>query len=275
MGKYLMARVIEGTDKWYTYGYKYRLKDFDFSEITNDSLAIGSQCNQKGYDALFNIGKILWENGMCTKFEIAAFDDDNLFWKTRPDKWNFEKGNYEGWFDSMIEEEYRSYSSEDFQNDKIETEYIIDYQNKFWTNKDKHFGTEAFVLLLNDTKLHEDLTTVRQWVDSIVDLESDDMIRSCGFKYRGQFIVNPFYDETLRFEVDPISYYGMNNTKEYLRKAKELIVKQNDSPVHSHTNIMATPSLDTLISNAKEVCDREYLSSGPHSKQKDKSGLEK
>lgn len=274
MSKYLMARVIEGTDNWYKYDYKYGLKKFAFSEIKNESLAIGSQCTQKGYDTLYSIGKLLWDNGMCTKFEIAAFDGDNLFWKTRPDQLNFEQNRYEGCFDSMIEEEYRSYSSEDFQKDKLEMDYIIDYQNRFWSNKNNHFGPDAFGLLLKDTKLHEDLTIVHKWLNSIADPELDETLRNCGFKYRGQFIVNPFYDETLRFEVDPLSYYGMNNVKGYLQKAKELIVKQNQPSKQSHIN--TAPSLDALISNAKAISDRgAHNSPNPYSNQKHNSNIEK
>lgn len=41
-----------------------------------------------------------------------------------------------------------------------------------------------------------------------------------GFEFKGTWIVNPFYDETMRFEVDPVEYYGADNIKAYLDQLK-------------------------------------------------------
>lgn len=37
-----------------------------------------------------------------------------------------------------------------------------------------------------------------------------------GFAHCGQWILNPFYDETLRFEVEPLSYYGAENVRRFV-----------------------------------------------------------
>ena len=224
MSKYLMARVIEGTDTWYSYGFKQGTGNFSFSEIHNKDLAIVASCNQDGFDRLYNIGKTLWDGGMCTKFEIAAFDRDNLFWKSRPDNRNFAQNEYDGWFDSMIDEEFRAYSHEDFQNDKFEMDYITEYQNKFWPDKllSSAYGPDCFNLILNDTKLHDDLMMVQKWIDN-----KGAIPTVCGFECRGQLILNPFYDETLRFPVEPVSYYGTKNIENYLGKIKKHIAKES------------------------------------------------
>jgi len=42
-----------------------------------------------------------------------------------------------------------------------------------------------------------------------------DTSKMVGFEYKGQYIINPFVDETCRFEVDPYEYYGMHEMLEY------------------------------------------------------------
>lgn len=260
MGKYLMARIIEGTDTWYDYSFKDNMRKYSFlnvKKINNELLAIAAPCDQNGFDKLYNIGKTLWDNGMCLKFEIAAFDGDSLFWKTRPDKWNFEQGRYNGWFDSMIAEELKSFHSEDFQNDPLETEYLLNYQNQFWDNKTQNLSPGAFEQLMDDTKLYEAIATVRRWIDKMEaeDLFSDlsDMSfipHHCGFVYKGQHILNPFYDQTLRSEVEPVSYYGKENMKKYVSNLQRHI--EALSPQHS--------PLDEKITAAERKKENQSIS---------------
>ena len=42
-----------------------------------------------------------------------------------------------------------------------------------------------------------------------------DTSKMVGFEYKGTYIINPFVDETCRFEVDPYEYYGMQAMIEY------------------------------------------------------------
>jgi len=39
-----------------------------------------------------------------------------------------------------------------------------------------------------------------------------------GFDFNGFFIINPYYDETMRFEVNPIEYYGITEEQTKLFK---------------------------------------------------------
>ena len=39
-----------------------------------------------------------------------------------------------------------------------------------------------------------------------------------GFEFNGFFITNPYYDETMRFEVNPIEYYGITEEQTKLFK---------------------------------------------------------
>ncbi len=237
MGTYLMARIIEGTDKWYSYGYKQGIGNFDFSEVKNEDLTIRAACNQTGFNKLYDLGKALWNAGKCTKFEIAAFDDYHLFWKTRPDKSNFAQNKYNDCFNRMIDEELKSFRSDDFQNDKLEMAYVKEYQQKFWprSKTERAYGTEAFKFLLNDTRLYEDLAAVRNWIETkekeSMNSDMSFIPREHGFESRGQFILNPFFDETLRFPVEPISYYGTKNMNQFLSGLKKHIAAETQKHI--------------------------------------------
>lgn len=42
-----------------------------------------------------------------------------------------------------------------------------------------------------------------------------DTSKMVGFEFNGTYIINPFVDETARFEVDPYEYYGVHAMLEY------------------------------------------------------------
>lgn len=53
-----------------------------------------------------------------------------------------------------------------------------------------------------------------------------DTSKMVGFEHKGQYIINPFVDETCRFKVDPYEYYGMHAMLDYtngiLEKAEKM-----------------------------------------------------
>lgn len=53
-----------------------------------------------------------------------------------------------------------------------------------------------------------------------------DTSKMVGFEYKGQYIINPFVDETCRFDVDPYEYYGMHAMLDFtngiLEKAEKM-----------------------------------------------------
>lgn len=73
------------------------------------------------------------------------------------------------------------------------------------------------------TVLHEDLEVVGKWLDANGKRVPDDLP---GFTYGGIKIVNPFYDESMRFEVEPLSYYGDENIFKFICQVKKEIEKE-------------------------------------------------
>lgn len=49
-----------------------------------------------------------------------------------------------------------------------------------------------------------------------------------GFEYKGTYIINPFVDETCRFEVDPYEYYGTHEMLEYTNGIFEKAAKMQE-----------------------------------------------
>lgn len=49
-----------------------------------------------------------------------------------------------------------------------------------------------------------------------------------GFEYKGTYIINPFVDESARFEVDPYEYYGMHEMLEYTNGVIEKAAKMQE-----------------------------------------------
>lgn len=243
----LRARIIEGTDVWYDrdfYNNKYR-----FEKTINEDICISADYMkpQEAFNVLYDIGKVLWDADMCSKFEIAAFDENGqLFWKHRPDQYNFERNKYLNCFDEIIKEEYNAFSSPDFQNDKSEMDYLQDYQKRFW-NKHHLYSPEYFKQTIRDTQLFENMKVIRPLVEyNDINTEKYDI----GFEHNGTMIINPFYDETLRFEVEPLSYYGIENIEKYASQFKEII--EDRSSTHSFSS-----SLDEKIAVAKAVPGKE------------------
>lgn len=249
----LRARIIEGQDVWYSRHLPQSGK-YVFYPTNNCVVGITASCDQKGFDALYAIGKQLWDAGMCSKFEIAAFDGSiasqgRIFWKCRPDQYNFEENRYTGRFDRVIREEYRAYSSPDFQNDALEMDFIQDYQRKFWDMVTVAYSVEYFQKVIENTILYESLKSVRCWLDA---KGMDNTDGSPGFEYGGVRITNPFYDESLRFEVEPLSYYGIENMMGFIEQAKSRM----------HMDKACRDSLDAQIADAKAQVDGPARRSG-------------
>lgn len=228
----LRARIIEGTDVWYD-RYLQKNGKYVFHKTNNSVVALHASCDQKGFDALYAIGKQLWDAGMCSKFEIAAFDGSygtwgQMFWKHRPDQYNFERNRYGGRFDQMIREEFQAYSSPDFQNDPMELKHLQEIQNRFWDKLTVTYTPAFFQDTIQNTILFENLEAVQAWLDGNGMAPSEDLP---GFDHNGTWITNPFYEETGRFSVEPLSYYGIQKVTEYISLAK----KQLSAEKNKHT----------------------------------------
>ena len=59
--------------------------------------------------------------------------------------------------------------------------------------------------------------TIKAFAEKQMELANNgvDTSKMVGFEHKGQYIINPFVDETCRFEVDPYEYYGMHAMLEY------------------------------------------------------------
>lgn len=220
----LRARVVEGSDTWYD-RYLQKNGQYAFHKTDNRVVGISAPCDQKGFDSLFALGKRLRAVGLCSKFEIAAFDGGfgdwgQMFWICRPDKMNFESDRYTGRFDMVIQEELKAYSSPDFQNDLLEMQYLREYQKKFWDKVAITYSPEAFQKTMVNTILHKDLRIVRNWLD---EQGTEPVEDAPYFEFNGMFISNPFYEESLRFEVEPLSYYGVENVLGFIAQVKDVI----------------------------------------------------
>lgn len=219
MSKYLRARIIEGADVWYCRSFE---KDgYKFFKTDNDVVCIDAPCDQKGFNALYKIGKMLWDSDRCSKFEIVAFDSGKLFWVYRPDMYNFERNRYANCFDKSIGDIHKLFVSDKFQNDKVQMDYLRDYKNRFWRNKTVIYSVGHFEKTIKDTQLKEDLDQLHQYFD-----KTDEAPEGVGFVHNGTRITNPLYDETLRFQVEPLSYYGVDNVTNYIEQfVKKLEIK--------------------------------------------------
>lgn len=74
---------------------------------------------------------------------------------------------------------------------------------------------------MNQSKkeLIEKLTVIVEYNDkqmAKVDYDQGRATDLHDFEFEGMAIWNPFYDESMRFEEDPIEYYGYNNIKTFV-----------------------------------------------------------
>lgn len=152
----LRARIIEGTDVWFSQDFKNG--KYELVKTDNKDVCITAGClrPQDAFNALYDLGNFLWDSNLCSKYEIAAFEGDKMFWKHRPDQYNFERNKYRSCFDKIIKEEYAAFSSPDFQNDRLEMEYIQDYQKRFWDNKTTFCSVENFKPIARITQMQLD-----------------------------------------------------------------------------------------------------------------------
>lgn len=80
------------------------------------------------------------------------------------------------------------------------------------------YSKQEMLVYVAKRKEQESLAAVRAWLDSFAEI---DMNSNVGFDWYGQWIVYPFTDETRRFEVNPIAYYGAENINTFIAKAKK------------------------------------------------------
>lgn len=178
----LRARIIEGTDIWYDQDLKNN-KYYTFIKTNNEKVYIRANCDQEGFNALYNIGKLLWDLDMCSKFEIAAFDDaGKLFWKHRPDMYNFARNSYKNCFVKTIKEEYKSFTSPDFQNDKLETEHLRDYQKRFWSNRNIIYTPHRFEFTIKATRLKNTSSLDNKILEAKLSSSQEDLISNAPHK---------------------------------------------------------------------------------------------
>lgn len=96
-----------------------------------------AEYSQEGYNELWNKGKVMWDAGELSKFEIGVFTDSHrLFWSLRPDKINFEENILIDCFIECAKEEQESFLSEDFQKNFSEMNWMVERQ-KFWLENSK------------------------------------------------------------------------------------------------------------------------------------------
>lgn len=120
--------------------------------------------------------------------------------------------------------------------------------------------------LVERNSLYDDLNFVRDWIDKKeaevpLDVLSDMSFisKECGFSYNGQWIVNPFYDETLRFGVEPLTYYGEENIKGYVKKMKQMIAGQEREPLANQIGDAekSSTSFGRGLDSKKDLGERE------------------
>lgn len=72
--------------------------------------------------------------------------------------------------------------------------------------------------------------TIKAFAEKQMELANNgiDTSKMVGFEHKGQYIINPFVDETCRFEVDPYEYYGMHAMLEYTNGILEKATKMQE-----------------------------------------------
>lgn len=90
---------------------------------------------------------------------------------------------------------------------------------------------EYAMAVINFEKEHADLAeraeAVQEW---LLDF-GEDIPDGLGFEHEGMWINNPFYDESLRFDVEPFIYYGVENMTAYLEKAEGIMSKTYEAKI--------------------------------------------
>ena len=71
---------------------------------------------------------------------------------------------------------------------------------------------------MEDKELLEELEAVQKWLEVQDEPNYDSEV---GFDHDYTWIINPFYEETGRFKVNPFSYYGEDNIRLFLDRARK------------------------------------------------------
>lgn len=146
-------------------------------------------------------------------------DVDNLVNIELPADWLSEALRSEGeedieaWFG-----EYTADSTEDIARKALEDGVIL--------GCDDEYVMESILFHKENPDLVKAAAKVEEFLDSFKGHE--DIPDELGFEFKGMYIKDPFYDESMRFEVDPFVYYGADNMNSYLEKAKHLMSKDCD-----------------------------------------------
>ena len=97
-----------------------------------DPVIYQEECNQNGFNALFERGQELKSNNKDVDYEIGVFTDDfKLFWSINPFPLKVAKNYLSENFEKYAQEELKSYLSADFQNDKLEMEFALKKQKEW------------------------------------------------------------------------------------------------------------------------------------------------
>lgn len=146
-------------------------------------------------------------------------DVDNLVNIELPADWLYKvlraegEEDIEAWFG-----EYTADSTEAIARKAIEDGVILGCDDEYVMN--------SILFRKENPELINAAEKVEEFLDSFNGHE--DIPDELGFEFKGMLIKDPFYDETMRFEVDPFIYYGADNMKSFLEKAKLFISKNSD-----------------------------------------------
>lgn len=139
-------------------------------------------------------------------------ESDNLVNIELPAEWLYKAlkadgvEDIEAWFD-----EYTADSTEMLARDALSNGVIL--------GCDDEYVATVLKFRREHSDLVERLDEVKVWFDGI----GENVPEGLGFEHSGTWINNPFYDESLRFNVEPFAYYGVENMTTYLQQAENFI----------------------------------------------------
>lgn len=165
-------------------------------------------------------------------------DVDNLVNIELPADWLYKvlraegEEDIEAWFG-----EYTADSTEAIARKALEDGVILGCDDEYVMN--------SILFRKENPELVVAAEKVEEFLDSFNDHE--EIPDELGFEFKGTFIKDPFYDESMRFEVDPFVYYGADNMNSYLEKAKHLMSKDCDK------------TLDDVIRTCEKVSKKQVV----------------
>lgn len=174
----------------------------------------------------------VYKDAVCPHAEI-----DNLVNIEVPESWLFNalralgERDIEKWFD-----EYTADDTDPIARNAVIDGVILDCDNEY--------VMKVITFHRENPQLTETAEKAKLWIDRF----GENIPEGLGFSCRGMWVNNPFYDESLRFEVDPFIYYGEENMKSFLDHCSKFMNEKDKSTEKK-------PSLSEQISNAKSLKD--------------------